>query len=310
MAFLFGASTYDNDEWISALKRHLPGIEVRQWPDGMGDPADIHYVMVQSVRRFDFASIPNVKIIFTMGAGADYILKKTEMPEGVPIVRAVSDGVVTRMVQYIQYAVLHFHREFHQFRDNQFKREWVSAPGPENGARRVGILGLGAIGEPAARVLADMGFNTAGWSRSQREMANVKCFSGSDSLAEFLARTDILVCLLPLTGETAGVLNEKNLNCLPRGAYVINVGRGGHVVEEDLLAALDDGHIAGAMLDVFAKEPLPDDHAFWSHPGIVVTPHAAGWNDADSAAAHVARNIKNLGEGNPLHPVVNRNAGY
>lgn len=310
MAFLFGASTYDNDKWMAALRRHLPELEIRLWPDAMGDPADIDYVMVQSVRRFDFSGLPNVRIIFTMGAGADHILKKPELPANVPIVRAVSDGVVSRMVQYVQYAVLHFHCQFDQFREHQSKRQWVSVPGPENAARRVGVLGLGAIGEPVARALAGMGFDTAGWSRRRRDIDHVTGFSGPDGLVAFLARTDILVCLLPLTEETAGILNAQNLRHLPRGAHVINAGRGGHLIEHDLLTALDDGHIAGAMLDVFAKEPLPDDHPFWSHPRIVVTPHAAGWNDADSAAAHVARNIRNLAEGKPLHPVVDRDGGY
>ncbi|MCG8509268.1 MAG: glyoxylate/hydroxypyruvate reductase A [Rhodospirillales bacterium] len=310
MAFLFGASTYDNDEWTAALRRHLPDLEIRLWPDQMGDPADIEYVMVQSVRRFDFSSIPNVKIIFTMGAGAGYILKKPELPQDVPIVRAVSDGVVTRMVQYVQYAVLHFHRQFDQFRKHQAKQEWLSVPGPENAERRVGVLGLGSIGEPTARMLAEMGFDTAGWSRTKRNIEGVTGYCGPQGLTEFLARTDILVCLLPLTAETTGILNAETLRRLPKGACLINVGCGGHLVEQDLLTALDHGHIAGAMLDVFAKEPPPEGHPFWTHPKVVVTPHAAGWNDPESAAAHVARNIRNLAEGKPLHPVVNRGAGY
>jgi glyoxylate/hydroxypyruvate reductase len=310
VSLLFGASTYDADEWMAALRRRLPDVEIRRWPEDPGDLGEVEYVLIQSVRRFDYASVPNVRIIFTLGAGADRILRKPELPAKVPVVRAVSAGVVQRMVQYVQYAVLHFHRGFDRFRENQAAERWESRPGAGNHERRVGVMGLGSIGEPAARALVEMGFPVAGWSRRAKTVAGVTVFSGADGLLPFLGRVDILVCLLPLTAETAGILNARTFAALPAGAYVVNAARGRHLVEPDLLAALDDGRIAGAMLDVFEGEPLAPSHPFWCHPRVVVTPHAAGWNDAGSAAEHVAWNIRRVQVGLPPHPVVDRDAGY
>ena len=310
MTLLFSTSTFNAEEWLTALRHHLPEVEVRTWPDAPGDPAEVEYVLIQSVGKFDYGLYPNLRIIFTMGAGADYILSKPELPEGVPIVRMISSSIVEHMAHYVQYAVLHFHRGFHRFRANQAARVWEPVRGPANMARRVGVMGLGALGGPVARALAAMGFATAGWAVDAPVIEGVQTYEGADSLDAFLARSDILVCLLPLTPATRDILNARTFALLPDGAVVINVARGQHLVEEDLLAALDSGHLAGAMLDVFRKEPPPPEHPFWSHPKVVMTPHSAGFNDADAAAAHVAWNIRRLQAGDPLHPLVDRAAGY
>lgn len=310
MTLLFSTSTFDAEEWLTALRRHLPDVEVRTWPDSPGDPADVEYVLIQSVGRFDYGIYPNLRIIFTMGAGADYILSKPELPAGVPIVRMISASIVDHMSHYVQYAVLHFHRGFHRFRANQAAHVWEPVRGPANATRRVGVMGLGALGAPVARTLAGMGFPTAGWAVDPPAVDGVETFDGAGALDAFLARTDILVCLLPLTPETRDILDARAFARLPEGAVVINVARGQHLVEEDLLAALDSGHLAGAVLDVFRKEPPPPESPLWDHPQVVMTPHSAGFNDAEAAAAHVAENIRRLHAGEPLHPVVDRTAGY
>ncbi len=312
MTLLFSTSTFDVGEWQAALARHLSssGVNVRLWPDDPGSVDDVEYVLIQSVGKFDYSLYPNLKIIFTMGAGADYILSKPEVPKGVPIVRMISASIVDHMTHYLQYAVLHFHRGFHRFRENQAGRTWEPVRGSGNASCRVGVMGLGALGGPAAKVLTEMGFRVAGWSVGDEAIDGVEVFRGTEALDAFLARTDILICLLPLTEDTRDILNADLFARLPEGAVVINVARGQHMVEEDLLAALDSGHLAGALLDVFRKEPLPDDHPFWRHPKVVVTPHSAGFNDADAAAAHVADNIRRFGNGEPLFPVVDRDAGF
>ncbi len=312
MTLLFSTSTFDVGEWQTALTRHLAdlGVRVRLWPEDTGPVDEVEYVLIQSVGKFDYSLYPNLRIIFTMGAGADYILSKPELPQGVPIVRMISASIVDHMTHYVQYAVLHFHRGFHKFREDQAAKTWTPVRGPGNAARGVGVMGLGALGGPVATALAGMGFRTAGWTVGGETLDGVEVFRGAEALGAFLARTDILVCLLPLTEDTRDILNAELFAQLPEGAVVINVARGQHMVEEDLLAALDSGHLGGAFLDVFRKEPPPEDHPFWSHPKVVITPHSAGFNDADAAAAHVAENIRRLRDGEPLHPVVSRDAGY
>jgi glyoxylate/hydroxypyruvate reductase len=310
MSLLFSTSTFDVEEWLAALRRHLPDVDVHHWPDEADDPAEVEYVLIQSVGKFDYSLYPNLRIVFTMGAGADYILSKPELPAGVPIVRMVSSSIVEAMTHYVQYAVLHFHRGFQRFRENQISRIWEPIRGPANQARRVGVMGLGPLGDAVARTIAAMNFPTAGWAVDPPAIEGVTVHDGPDALNAFLARTDILVCLLPLTPGTRGILNTRTFAQLPRGAIVINVARGQHLVEEDLLEALESGHLAGAMLDVFIKEPLPPEHPFWSNPRIVVTPHSGGFNDADAAAAHVAWNIDQFYKGEPLAPLVDRTTGF
>jgi glyoxylate/hydroxypyruvate reductase A len=196
------------------------------------------------------------------------------------------------------------------YRAQQEKREWRQLSQKLARERRVGVLGLGVLGADAARVLRELRFDVAGWSRSPKELEGITCFHGSAGLAEFLARTEILVCLLPLTPETTGILNWETLAALPRGACVINAARGGHVDEADLLAELDSGHIAGASLDVFAQEPLDTEHPFWSHPRVIVTPHVASVTHARTAADHIAAQISRFEAGLPLEDVVDRRRGY
>jgi glyoxylate/hydroxypyruvate reductase A len=207
-------------------------------------------------------------------------------------------------------AVLRHHRQDAGYRALQAAGVWEELPAPDTEATRIGIMGLGNLGADAARKLAALDFRVAGWSRTARALPGIETFAGEKGLMPFLARTDILVCLLPLTPATEGIINARTLAALPRGAYVINAARGGHVVEDDLLAALESGHVAGATLDVFRTEPLPEGHRFWTHPKVILTPHAASITIPRSVAPQVVDNLARLREGRPLANVVDVTVGY
>jgi glyoxylate/hydroxypyruvate reductase A len=206
--------------------------------------------------------------------------------------------------------VLDSHRDAAAYRAQQARAVWQPRPGCLARDRRVGVLGLGVLGAAAARALAALHFDVAGWSRSPKAIPGVACYNGPAGLPALLGRSEILVCLLPLTPETEGILGAATFDALPRGAQIINAARGGHLVEADLLAALDDGRLGGAVLDVFATEPLPPDHPFWHHPTITVTPHVAGMTRAHSAATAIAANIRRIAAGQPPAPLVDRTRGY
>ncbi|UPY39283.1 NAD(P)-binding domain-containing protein [Sediminicoccus sp. KRV36] len=214
------------------------------------------------------------------------------------------------MTEWVLLNVLRFHRQDLEYRAQQAARIWDELPAPDTAKRRIGLLGLGQLGAASAQALLGLGFPVMGWTRNPRQMAGVQGFSGSDGLEDMLRQTDILICLLPLTPETRGVINGRSLAWLPRGAFVINAARGGHVVAEDLLAALDSGHVAAAALDVFEPEPLPADHRFWTHPKVLVWPHASAITIPSSAAPQVVENLRRAREGRPLINLVDFSAGY
>ena len=310
MAFLFGTTLFDSVEWLDALQRVLPGTDFRVWPDKVNRPEDIEFLLLQNSIKFDYATCPKLKAIFTFGAGVEHVLRNPALPKTVPIVRMPAEGMVRNMTHYVLYGVLHFHRNFHVFQAAQRDAKWNDVRESHPAQRGVGIMGLGELGGAAARALADQGFRVLGWSRRPRTIQGVRCFAGADGLDAMLAETSILVGLLPLTTETQGIVNAKTLGRLPQGSYFINAGRGAQVVDADLLAALESGRLAGAMLDVFTSEPLPADHAYWRHPKVVVTPHIASWNNVASAAEHIAFNVRRIKAGERPHPVVDRAAGY
>jgi glyoxylate/hydroxypyruvate reductase A len=214
------------------------------------------------------------------------------------------------MVEYTLAAVLRYHRELDLYEGFQREKQWKKRRTPYIAERRVGVLGLGEIGAACARAVAALGFPTAGWSRTAKSVQSIETFSGSAGLRSFLARTDILVCVLPLTAETRGIINAELLAALPKGSHVINIARGAHVVDGDLLAAFDSGQIAGATLDVFAPEPLPENHPFWTHPKVLMTPHIASLTNSDTASACIAENLRRLATGQQLLHLVERNRGY
>ena len=308
-AILFISKADDPKAWSAALKKRLAGAEIRIWPE-VGDVAAIDAAVVWRYPKGDLKRYPNLKLICSLGAGVDHIMADDERPAGVPIVRIVDPDLTQGMCEYILLSALRYHRQFPEYTELQRQRRWSKLPPPRIGDRRVGVMGIGAIGGAAARWLAYVGFPVAGWSRGPKTLDGVETFHSADGLKQFLARTDILVCVLPLTPDTRGIVNARNLARLPKGAFVINVARGGHVVAEDLIAALDAGHIAGATLDVFEPEPLPPDHPLWAHPKVTVTPHIAALTNPETAADQIAENIRRVRAGRKPLNVVDPAAGY
>jgi phosphoglycerate dehydrogenase-like enzyme len=296
--------------WRDALLALDPSLDFRD-AEGAGDPAEIEAVVMWGAQ--DLAALrryPNLRLIVSMGAGVDHLLRPPGPPPGVPVARLVDARLTQGMTEWVLLNVLRFHRQDPDYRALQAARVWEELPAPETAARRIGLLGLGEIGGAAARALLALGFPVMGWSRRPKGVPGVETFHGPAGLDAMLARTDILVCLLPLTPETRGVLNARTLGLLPRGAYLLNAGRGGHAVQEDVLAALDSGRLAGAALDVFEPEPLPADHPFWGHPKVVMTPHAASITIPSSAAPQVVENLRRVRAGQPPINLVDLSAGY
>jgi len=295
--------------WADALAASFPELKTVNWPYD-GDPAAIDYALVWQPPKGELKRYPNLKAIFSVGAGIDHLASDPDLPAGVPVVRMVEPGLTAGMSEYVTLAVLNHHRFMLDYAEQRRAKAWKELPQLPAEARQVGILGLGVLGRDALEKLKPFGFRLAGWSRSPKSITGVTCFHGSGGLKEFLAGTDILVCLLPLTAETTGILKAETFAKLPKGAAVINVGRGGHLIEDDLLAALDSGHLSGATLDVFQKEPLPKKHPFWTHPRVFMTPHIASMTVPESAVRAVVANIQRLESGEALQHVVDLKRGY
>ncbi len=304
-----GGADNSPEEWRAALARLDPDIDFRVWPD-TGPVAEIEFALVWRAEPGDLRRYPNLKAIFNLGAGVDALLKDASLPPDVPIVRLVDRGLTIGMTEYVLLHVLRYHRGLPELEAQQRRREWTPRLYPLPWRRRVGILGLGVLGGDAATTLAGLGFDVAGWSRSPKALPGVKGFIGAAGLIPFLNRSEILVCLLPLTAATAGILDAGAFAALPRGAAVINAARGGHVVEADLLAALDSGQVGHATLDVFAEEPPPSDHPFWAHPRVTMTPHVASLTVPETAAEGIVEGMRRARTGEALRHVVDLAQGY
>lgn len=309
MALLFISKSDNPDAWRAMLAEGLPDLEVRVWPE-TGDPLEIEFALAWKPAPGVLARFPNLKLIQSLGMGVDHIFVDADLPAGVPVARLVDPDMVRQMSEYAIFAALRHHRRMDAYHANQRAGRWASAGLRDTPLVRAGVLGLGAIGGDTAAKLASLGFQVAGWSRTPKALDGIESFHGEDGLLAFLQRTDILVCLLPLTPETTGILDARAFAALPAGAYVINLARGGHVVEDDLLAAIDGGHLAGATLDVFQTEPLPHGHPFWAHPKIHVTPHIAGLTNPRTSAAQVIESIRRVRAGQPPLNLVDAARGY
>jgi glyoxylate/hydroxypyruvate reductase A len=310
MAILLSTKATTMTAWRDALLAVDPTLDIRLFPDA-GDPAAIEAAVVWT--SHDMAELrryPALRLIVSMGAGVDHLLRPPGPPPGIPVARLVDRMLTTQMGEWVLLNVLRFHRQDPDYRALQRERTWLELPAPVTAERRIGILGLGELGGHAAGLLRGLGFPVMGWSRRPKQIAGVETFHGAEGLAAMAARTDILICLLPLTPETRGIVDARLLGALPRGAFVINGARGAHVVDADLLAALDGGQVAGAALDVFQPEPLPPEHPFWGHPKVFMTPHAASITIPASAAPQVVENLRRAREGRPLINLVDFSAGY
>ncbi len=281
---------------------------------GKGDPADVHYAAVWKPSPGELAGFPNLRVIFNLGAGVDALMADKSLPK-VPLVRVAVGDLTHRMTEYVALHVLMHHRQELYLRASQREKIWAPKFQWPAGAVSVGIMGLGTLGSDAAAVLKRIGFRVVGWSNSPKTIEGVECFHGRAQLETFLRRTDILVCLLPLTPETRQILNRDLFTKLnrsgPMGApVVINAGRGGLQNEADILACLNDGTLGAVSLDVYATEPLPADSPFWTHPKVMLTPHNAADTDPDEISRYVARQIARFEAGERLENVVDPARGY
>lgn len=250
--------------WVEMLQGLLPGWEVMSMDDALEHPESIDFGVVWRPRSGDLVRLTNMKAIVSIGAGIDHVLADEELPQGVPIIRTVGDDLTQRMREYVALHVLRHHRDMPRQLQAQAEVDWHAIVVPVAPQRTVGVMGLGNLGAAAAQTLSGLGFDTRGWSKSQKEIQGVTCFAGEEGLDAFLGDCEIVVNLLPLTDETRGIINASFFEKMPREACVINCARGPHLVEEDLLAALSSGQIKQATLDVFHQEPLPVDHPFWT----------------------------------------------
>lgn len=300
--------TDKDDEWQRSLIEKMPALDIRRWPD-VGQADQVDYALLWNPPDELFARLKNLKVIFSVGAGIDGILKVASRPSNVPLVR-LSDKILTEaMVEYVVYSVLRIHRKMPEYDRMQAEKKWRCLEQVAAGETRVGVMGLGQLGSACVEALKALGYSVSGFSRTGKSAADIRCFDET-RLDDFLRQTDILVCLLPLTAATRHILNRQSFNCLPQGAAIINAGRGGHLHEQDLISALDSGQLRHAVLDVFEIEPLPVDHPFWSHPDITLTPHVASQTIPASAVEHIIDGIRRHRQGMTLSFLYNPEIGY
>jgi glyoxylate/hydroxypyruvate reductase A len=294
------------EPWIEGLRAALPGAIVEEWRPGA---AQADYAMVWAPSQAFLDAQPGLKALFNIGAGVDALLK-LRLPPGALVVRLDDAGMSVQMAEFVCHAVIRHFRELDVYERETAQGKWGFRRPRQRAEFPVGVMGLGVLGRRVAQALAAFEFPVRGWSRAHKEVPGVECFSGAEQFDTFLAGTRVLVNLLPLTPGTENVLNRATMVRLLPGGYVVNVARGAHLVDEDLLALLDNGHLAGAALDVFRTEPLPADHPFWRHPKITVTPHTSARTLRDESIAQIAAKILAFERGEPIAGVVDRQRGY
>ena len=294
------------EPWVNALRQQLPDARVEEWALG-ADPAD--YAGVWAPPQDCPAAQPRLKGLFNIGAGVDALMQ-LRLPTGVPVVRLDDAGMSVQMAEYVCHAVIRYFRELDVYAEEAQQAHWAFRRPRVRADFTVGVMGLGVLGQRVAQALRGFEFPVVGWSRTPRQVEGITCHAGAEGLSAFLGASQVLVNLLPLTPDTENILNRDTLAQLRPGAYVINVARGAHLVDADLLALLDSGHLAGATLDVFRTEPLPDEHPFWQHRRITVTPHTSARTLRDESVAQIVRKIRALERGEPITGVVDPLRGY
>lgn len=308
MTILYAADPEESEAWIGSLRALDPQLDFASWPD-WGDPDAVDFIIVGGRLPGDLSIFRKAKAIQSTWAGVNHLLKGS-FPPGVPIARMVDQGLSANMVEYLVYWVLDALRQGRELRAAQYERKWIDLPLRRARDFPVGILGLGTLGVATAEKLVGLGFPVSGWSRRAKTVAGVRAFHGAGQLGDFLAPLKLMICLLPLTDDTEGILDAKLFAGLPEGAILVNAGRGGHTNEADLLAALDSGKLAYAVIDVFREEPLPPDHLFWRRKDIVITPHAAAITRAGTGAGDILENYRRAMAGSPLLNPVDPSRGY
>ena len=309
MSILVIEEAAEAEDWARHLRAALPDTEVLVWPE-LPDPEAVEMAVVWDDLDA-LAGLPNLRAVVVLGAGVDHLLGRLDaMPEGVACLRIVDDSVRAQMVEWVLLALVTHTRRWDDYRAQQRAGSYEELPVPVPPDLVVGILGFGVLGRATGELLRDIGYRVRGWSRSAKRAEGIECFAGDGELGAFLSACDVVVCMLPLTAQTEGLLRRDTFAMMKQGAYLINVARGGHVVEADLVAAIDEGRLSGATLDVQREEPMPAGHPFWSHPRIRITPHVATYTLARFCAAQVADNYRRLQRGEPLHNSVDLGRQY
>lgn len=313
MNIIYYHPLFNAQEWLAGIKQRLPQAEIREWQPGDDRPAD--YALVWRPPHEMLANRRDLKAVCVLGAGVDAILDQERkhpgtLPAGVPLLRLEDTGMAQQMQEYVLSYVLRYFRRFDEYQVLQQRQEWQPLDPHALDDFTIGILGAGVLGQSVARKLTEFGFSVRCWSRSAKQIDGVQSFAGEAQRAAFLDGTKLLINLLPNTPETAGILNRELFTQLRTGAYLINIARGAHLVEADLLAALEQGQLAAATLDVFVREPLPQDHPFWRHPRVTITPHIAAITLPQQAMDQIAANIRALEAGQAPAGVVDRQLGY
>lgn len=309
MSLLFIAPDRDLTEWRHALKRVDPNLDIEIWPN-VEDKNRVHFCVCWNQPKHLLGHFPNLKAVSSLGAGVDHLLTDESLPEQVEICRVVSPSLVQQMKEYTLAASLNIQRKFVRYINQRDKQSWQVHSHSSAPHWNVGIMGLGELGRPVAEQLAQVGYQVSGWSRSEKDLPDVQCYAGSTELDSFLNNTQILVCLLPLTSSTKGILDLSLFKKLKHPAWIINVARGEHLVDEDLIYALDSNILQGAWLDVFSKEPLSNRHPFWNRDNIMITPHIASVTEPREVADQIVDNYKRALSGMDLNYAVDRKKEY
>lgn len=309
MSLLFIAPDRDMSSWKNALKEIDPNVDVEIWPN-IENKNRVQFAVCWNQPKHVLDQYSNLKAVSSLGAGTDHLLKDESLPESVAICRVISPSLIQQMKEYVLGATLNIQRNFVHYIRQKDQGKWQAHKHPLAADLHVGVMGLGKLGRPVAQQLAQTGYKVSGWSRSSKKLAKVQTFAGSDELSSFLNNTQILVCLLPLTDETKDILDLEVFKELKKPAWIINVARGEHLVDEDLIYALDSNILQGAWLDVFSEEPLPEKHAFWNRSNIMVTPHIASITQPSEVAEQVLNNYKRALSGMELNHAVDREKGY
>lgn len=310
MSILFSCQNDADKQIENRLRQSLPNEVIYTHPDLSAiDKIDFAVIWQPPINFFD--GLHNLQAIFSIAAGVDHVLEHPGLPENVPIVRLLDAGMGEKMAEYVLYGVLHAQRRFAIYQQAQREKTWAHDAGTVHARDfHVGILGLGTLGRCVAERLHLNGYHVSGWSKSYKSISNIMSFTGEDGLRTMLATTNVLVCLLPLTNNTRHFLNQRLFSMAPPGLFVINLARGAHLVDHDLIDALNSGQLSGALLDVTDPEPLPPTHSFWTDNRIILTPHIAGPTQEQESVQQIVDNIKRFRRGEPLSGVVNTQNGY
>ncbi|MFZ3202643.1 MAG: glyoxylate/hydroxypyruvate reductase A [Pseudomonas sp.] len=308
MALLYKADPVRGEQWQALFAEQAADIEWRAWPD-IGDPRDIRYLAAWQAPDDLDTLLPNLQVLFALSAGVDQ-LDLGRLPTSLPVVRLLDPGITQGMCEYASFAVLSLHRDMLRYRQQQTEKRWQAHRLVPAAKRRIGVMGLGLQARQILASLQPYGFALSGWARSRHRIPGVDCFAGAEQLPAFLGQCDIVLCVLPLTERTEGILDRQLFQHLPKGAALVNMGRGGHLVEEDLLEALASGQLSAAVLDVLQQEPAAPDHPFWHHPQILLTPHIAAMTQPESAFAVLLENIRRHQRGEPMLGQIDREQGF